>query len=130
MENITQIPQDWLTDFIRFFPRLIFSLTIFVAALAGAGLLGRLVQREMERRRVDPELALLSGQVTRWGCPEVCAGDPGEAISSAPGAASPLPMQSVSREPSGGATARPQGGMVCRRGTSPATAAPVPKPSP
>lgn len=67
MENITQIPQDWLTDFVRFLPRLIFSLTIFVAALAGAGMMGGLVQREMERRRVDPELALLSGQVTRWG---------------------------------------------------------------
>ncbi len=67
METISQIPQDWLADFIRFLPRLLFSLTIFVASLAGAGLFGRLVRRELERRHADPELALLSGQATRWG---------------------------------------------------------------
>lgn len=67
MDNISQIPEDWATDLIRFIPSLVFSLVLFVASLAVAGVFSRTVRGTMKRRQADPELTLLAGQVTRWG---------------------------------------------------------------
>lgn len=67
MDTISQIPEDWLADFVRFMPKLLFSLVVFVASLTAAGLLGRVASKAIERRGADPELTLLTGQVTRWG---------------------------------------------------------------
>jgi small-conductance mechanosensitive channel len=67
VDTISQIPQDWLADFIRFIPRLMFSLVLFALTLALAGVLSRIVRQALTRRQADPELTLLVGQMTRWG---------------------------------------------------------------
>jgi small-conductance mechanosensitive channel len=67
VDTISQIPQDWLVDLIRFIPRLMFSLVLFALALALAGVLSRIVCQALARRQADPELTLLAGQTTRWG---------------------------------------------------------------
>ena len=67
MDNISQISEDWVTDFVRFVPNLVFSLVLFVASLALAGVFSRTVRATMKRRKADPELTLLAGQVARWG---------------------------------------------------------------
>ncbi len=56
-----------LEAFLRFLPKLVASLVIFVVALYAAGLLARMVAAALRRRQIDPELTLLLERMTRWG---------------------------------------------------------------
>jgi small conductance mechanosensitive channel len=67
VDTVSEIPQQWLMDFVAFIPRLILALVIFVVALAAAGLFSRLVREAAERRQTDPELTLVLRKITRWG---------------------------------------------------------------
>lgn len=55
-----------LQNFILFLPKVILALVVFVIGLYLAGLTSRLVRRAMERRKTDPEAALLVTKIARW----------------------------------------------------------------
>ncbi|NPA06925.1 MAG: mechanosensitive ion channel [Chloroflexi bacterium] len=59
--------QQLITDAVEFLPKLIASLVIFVASIYLAGLLAKLVNDVLRRRKVDPEVSLLLVRLTRWG---------------------------------------------------------------
>jgi small conductance mechanosensitive channel len=62
LESLMQM----LQNSILFFPKVILALVVFVIGLYLAGLTARLVRRAMERRRTDPEAAVLITKISRW----------------------------------------------------------------
>lgn len=56
-----------LADFMAFLPKILAALVIFVVTLYLANLISRMLQRYMEKRRMDPGLTVLLTLVTRWG---------------------------------------------------------------
>lgn len=62
LESLMQM----LQNFILFLPKVILALVVFVIGLYVAGLTSRLVRRAMQRRKTDPEAALLVTKIARW----------------------------------------------------------------
>jgi small conductance mechanosensitive channel len=58
--------QQTINQFILFLPSLISAIVIFILTLIFAGLLSRLIRRGMERRKADPEVALLVTKIAYW----------------------------------------------------------------
>ena len=57
----------WFANLLLFLPRIIAAMVLFVIALYMAGLISRIVQRVLEKRRVDPGVTLFAFYVTRLG---------------------------------------------------------------
>ena len=66
MDPVSQALQNILANFLEFLPDLIVSLVIFFISLYLAGYLTRLISRTLERRKTDPEIRILVGQISRW----------------------------------------------------------------
>lgn len=66
MDTITSTLNELLTRTLLFFPKIMVALVVFVLALVVAGAAGRMVQRFLKRREVDPELSLLMTRLSRW----------------------------------------------------------------
>jgi small-conductance mechanosensitive channel len=58
--------QSFIEYLIVFIPKLIVAIIVFLVMLYVAGLAARAVKLAMEKRRVDPELAMLFYRLTRW----------------------------------------------------------------
>ena len=59
--------QEWALMALAFLPRLISALVIFAAGWYLGVWLGKLVDRLLQRRKVDREIALLLRRATQWG---------------------------------------------------------------
>ena len=70
MNQIASDSTAWerlLAEFLTFLPNLLAALVIFVATLYLSGLISKMLQRYMEKRRADPGWTVLLVLTTRWG---------------------------------------------------------------
>lgn len=66
LEIFSQTIAQLIERLIAFLPSIIASLVIFLIALYFAGVLSRALRQAMVRRKADPEIVLLVGQIARW----------------------------------------------------------------
>ena len=59
--------QTLLASFLAFLPKILAALVVFVVSIYLANLISRILQRYMEKRRVDPGMTVLLTLITRWG---------------------------------------------------------------
>jgi small conductance mechanosensitive channel len=64
---IRKIFDAWQADFIVFLPKLAYALIIFIVSFYIAQMIGRLMEKVLARRRVDPGAVSLLSEMTRWG---------------------------------------------------------------
>lgn len=66
MDVISTTLDEMLANVLKIIPDLIIAILIFIASLYGAGVLSRLVNAAMVRRKTDAETRLLVDKITRW----------------------------------------------------------------
>lgn len=66
MEQISVVLQELLVKFLTFLPKAIVSMVILVISIYLAGVISRLVQRALQRRKADQEVKLVLTNITRW----------------------------------------------------------------
>ena len=66
MDYLRASASGYFERLLVFLPNLIAAGVIFIASLYLAGLLTKLVRRKLEERKVDPELRVLLGRITKW----------------------------------------------------------------